>query len=375
MDPVRGTTGRVRRDGRAISTDAITRTPLLDLTVAERVNHTLREFLDDQIYRYPHSEWPSVLQVTARFVLNGGKRLRPLFCYWGWRGAGGEDGQTIIDAGASLELLHAFALIHDDIMDASDTRRGEPTVHRSLARLHEQYGWSGGAERFGINTALLCGDLCAFWSDEMMHGCGLPAARLAEVRPLLNIMRTELCAGQYLDLGEQATGGTLSGALRVIRYKAARYTVERPLQIGAVLAGAGPAVQQAYSAYGIPIGEAFQLRDDVLGVFGDPAVTGKSVLDDLRDGKATVLMALTRQQAGPAQLALIDRWHGNPALDEGGAALLRETIVGTGALDRVQAMIRERTDAALGALDRVDIEAEARIALQDLAMRATERQV
>jgi geranylgeranyl diphosphate synthase type I len=357
-----------------MSTDTITR-PLLDLAVTERVNRTLRNFLDDQIYRYPHTEWPSVLQVAASFVLNGGKRLRPQFCYWGWRGGGGDDGQTIIDVGASLELLHAFALIHDDIMDASDTRRGAPTVHRSLARLHERNGWSGGAERFGVNTALLCGDLYAFWSDEMLHGCGLPAARLAGVRPLLNTMRTELCAGQYFDLGEQATGGTLSGALRVIRYKAARYTVERPMQIGAVLAGAGPEVQQAYSAYGIPIGEAFQLRDDVLGVFGDPAVTGKSVLDDLREGKATVLMALARQQADPVQLALIDRWHGDPALDEDGAALLRDVIVGTGALDRVQEMIWKRTDVALAALDRADIDTEARIALRDLAMRATDRQV
>src|SRR5262249_46203987 len=193
----------------------------------------------------------------------------------------------------------------DVFMDSSNTVRGEPTVHRSMARLHEQHGWSGAAERFGVNTAVLCGDLCAFWSDEMLHGCGLPAERLAAVRPLLNSMRTELCVGQYFDLGEQATGGTLSGALRGIRYKAARDTVEGPMQTGAVLAGAGPAVQQAYSAYGIPIGEAFQLRDDVLGVFGDPAVTGKSVLDDLRDGKATVLMAFARQHADPAQLALI----------------------------------------------------------------------
>jgi len=347
----------------------------VDLSVTERVDRTLREFLDDQIYRYPHTEWPSVIQVTASFVLNGGKRLRPQFCYWGWRGAGGEDEQAIIDVGASLELLHAFALIHDDIMDESDTRRGRPTVHRSLAGLHERNGWSGGAERFGVNTALLCGDLCVFWSDEVLHGCGLPAARLAELRPLLNTMRTELCAGQLFDLGEQVTGGTLAGALRVIRYKAARYTVERPLQIGAILAGVGPEVQQAYSAYGIPIGEAFQLRDDILGVFGDPAVTGKSVLDDLRDGKATVLMALARQQADPVQLALIDRWHGNPALDEDGAAALRETIRRTGALDQVHDMIGERTAAALDALDRVDITSEARNALRELALRATNRQV
>ncbi|HEV2371522.1 MAG TPA: polyprenyl synthetase family protein [Streptosporangiaceae bacterium] len=344
-------------------------------TVAERVDATLRAFLDDQVHRYPHAELPAVLGVVERFVLGGGKRMRPQFCYWGWRGAGGDDGQAIIEVGASLELLHAFALIHDDIMDASDTRRGRPTVHRSLARLHERNGWSGDAGRFGVSTALLCGDLCSFWSDEMLHGCGLPAARLAAVRPLLNAMRTELCAGQYFDLAEQASGGTLEGALRVIRYKTGCYTVERPLQAGAALAGAGPGLQRAYSAYGVPIGEAFQLRDDILGVFGDPALTGKPVLDDLRDGKATVLMALTRRSADTAQLALIDRWHGNPALDEDGAAALRQTIVATGALDQVQDMIEQRTSAALTALDQADIDSDARIALRDLGLRATRRQV
>jgi len=364
----------VGKDGRAINTDAITHPTLPHLGVAARIDRALAEFLDDQIYRYPNMDWPAVLKVTAAFVLNGGKRLRPQFCYWGWRGAGGEDDLRIINAAASLELLHAFALIHDDIMDASDTRRGRPTVHRSLARLHQRNGWSGDAERFGVNTALLCGDLCAFWSDEMLHGCGLPAASLAKARPVLNTMRTELCAGQYLDISEQVAGGTLDGALRVIRYKAARYTVERPLQLGGILAGAGAAVQEGYSAYGIPIGEAFQLRDDLLGVFGDPAVTGKSVLDDLRDGKATVLIALAHRYADAAQLALIESWHGNPALGEDEAAALRETIWRTGAPDRVTEMIGERTEEALAALNGLDIDAAAQAALRDLALRATDRQ-
>jgi geranylgeranyl diphosphate synthase type I len=342
--------------------------------VTESVDRALRDFLDGQLASDAAGEWPAVLLVTAQFVLGGGKRLRPQFCYWGWRGAGGADGQAVIAAAASLEMLHAFALIHDDIMDASDTRRGRPTVHRSLEGLHEHNGWTGAADRFGTNVAILCGDLCAFWSDAMLHGCGLPAARLAAARPLLNRMRTELCAGQYFDLGEQASGGTIEGALRVIRYKAARYTVERPLQLGGVLAGADPTLLRAYSEYGIPIGEAFQLRDDVLGVFGDPALTGKSILDDLRDGKATVLIALTRRGATPAQLALIDRLHGSADLDADGAAALRRTIVDTGALDGVEDMIEQRTTAALRALDRAALADEARVALRDLAILATRRQ-
>jgi len=364
--------GTSRRGGSAINTAIVTSPPRIDVT--ERVDRALREFFDRQLDSDCASGWPAVLLVTAQFVLGGGKRLRPQFCYWGWRGVGGGDCEAVITAAASLEMLHAYALIHDDIMDASDTRRGRPTVHRSLASLHRHNGWRGASERFGVNAAILCGDLCGFWSDAMLHGCGLPAARLAAARPLLDRMRTELCAGQYFDLGEQASGGTVEGALRVIRYKAARYTVERPLQLGGVLAGADPALVRAYSEYGIPIGEAFQLRDDVLGVFGDSALTGKSVLDDLREGKAAVLMGLTRRAATPAQLALIDRLHGDADLDADGAAALRHTIMDTGALDRVESMIEERTAAALTALDRAALADEARVALRDLAILATHRQ-
>src|SRR5262249_4027729 len=164
-------------------------------------------------------------------------------------------GDVVIAAAASLELLHAFALIHDDFMDASTTRRGQPTVHQSLSRLHERNRWLGNADRFGVNVAVLCGDLCAFWSDAMLHGSGLSRELLEVVRPVLDRTRTELCVGQYLDLSEQASGGSLAGALRVVQYKAALYTVARPLQIGGILAGAGPAILDAYSAYGLPIGE------------------------------------------------------------------------------------------------------------------------
>jgi geranylgeranyl diphosphate synthase type I len=209
-------------------------------------------------------------------LLAAGKRLRPAFCYWGWRGAGGEDGPEILAAAAALELLHASALVHDDLMDGSDTRRGRPSLHRLFAIHHAEQRWRGSPESFGAAAAILMGDLLLAWTDGMYQASGLPAGALRRGQAVLDLMRTEMIAGQYLDLLAQAAGnGTVDGALRVAEYKTARYTIERPLHLGAALAGFpdGP-IPAAFSAYGLPLGAAFQLRDDILGVFGDTAQTG-----------------------------------------------------------------------------------------------------
>src|SRR5215468_8219809 len=243
-------------------------------------------------------------------LLASGKRLRPAFCYWGWRGAGGPDCPEIINAAAALELLHAGALIHDDLMDASDTRRGQPSLHRQFEARHAGRRWHGSPGAFGMGVAILLGDLLICWTDEMFHASGLPGDALRRGRPVLDRMRTEVFAGQYLDLLGQATGDeTVAGALRVVEFKTAKYTIERPLHLGAALASAGPGpaspdggrieggaggtvgsdgtLAAAYTAYGLPLGIAFQLRDDILGVFGDPAQTGKPAGDDVREGKRT----------------------------------------------------------------------------------------
>ena len=330
----------------------------------DRFDTALTAFIDRQAV---------ISDSLRRFVLAGGKRLRPAFCYWGWRGAGGEDCPEVINAAAALELFHAFALIHDDIIDDSDRRRGEPSLHRDFEEQHVRYGWRGDPAAFGRHTALLCGDLCAAWAEQMFHECGLPADRIHQGYPMLARMRTEVIAGQYLDLAATADGGSVARALTVIRMKAARYTVTRPLQIGARLAGAPPALIDAYGDFGDPLGDAFQLRDDVLGVFGDPAVTGKSTLDDLREGKPTVMMALTRAAADPGQLARIEALCGHPGLDADGAGQLRTIIVSTGALDRVEQLIRERRDAATAALARTPLPEPARAALETMIGAATDR--
>jgi geranylgeranyl diphosphate synthase type I len=346
---------------------------------------TLRADVDEALGAFVGRQRPLLLGMADELeplvaaleaLLAGGKRLRPAFCYWGWRGADGtaEDEAGARIAAASLELLQASALIHDDVMDASDTRRGRPAVHRRLQAMAEERGWPGAAESFGAGGAILLGDLCLAWSAEMYDRSGLPEAALQRGRPVYDLMRTEVMAGQYLDLLEQTRGtGTVEAALRVVEYKSAKYTIERPLHLGAALAGAGEPVMAALTAYGLPLGTAFQLRDDVLGVFGDPAETGKPAGDDLREGKRTVLIALTLEQADPQQAQTVRRLLGDPGLTPAGIADLREIIISTGALGSCERLIGSYTEQAEKALLDAPLTLEARIALGELAAAATRR--
>ncbi len=311
------------------------------------------------------------VEAICDFV-RGGKRLRPAFCYWGWRGAGRSDCREIVTAASAFELLHAAALIHDDYMDSSDTRRGRPAVHRQFAARHAEHGWRGCADDFGAAAAIILGDLCLSWCDELFESCGLP--ELGQAKPTFQLMRAEVMAGQYLDVLAQVNGRADVGrALRVIEYKAAKYTVERPLQVGGQLGDAPARLITAYSAFGLPTGVAFQLRDDVLGVFGDPAKTGKPAGDDLREGKQTVLVAVAYERAGAADRSLLDRAVGDPSLDEAGVAELRELLVRTGALAEVEDRIRRLTEQAVAALEAAPIAEVARAALRELAVVASSR--
>ena len=315
---------------------------------------------------------------TLREFLSGGKRLRPAFCYWGWRGAGGDADSPLDDAAmqaaASLEFLQACALIHDDVMDGSETRRGLPAVHHRFANLHRGEEWRGSPEAFGVGAAILVGDLCLAWADQVLMNADFPKEALRRAQPIYELMRTELMAGQYLDLQEQARGGgSIDRARTVVRYKSAKYTIERPLHIGAALAGAPEELFSVYSAYGLPLGEAFQLRDDILGVFGDPGETGKPAGDDLREGKRTILIAMTVDRATPAQQSEIRQHLGDPALEPAGIELMREIITETGALAQTEALIEQQFGQALAALESPTLDDEARAILRSLADAAAHR--
>ncbi|MFC7330338.1 polyprenyl synthetase family protein [Marinactinospora rubrisoli] len=307
-------------------------------------------------------------------MLAGGKRIRPAFCYWGWRGAGGSEVPEIYTAAAALEFLQACALIHDDVIDNSDTRRGLPATHRRLAALHAASGWSGDSTAFGQGAAVLLGDLCLAWCDEMYQSSGLPEPALRAGRAPFDRMRSEVMAGQYLDLVEQARrADTVDAALRVMSYKAARYTIQRPLHLGAALAGRYAELAPVYSAYGMPLGIAFQLRDDVLGVFGDPAQTGKPAGDDLREGKRTILVAETLRLAPAAEAAEFRRRLGDPELSAEAVRWMRDVITDSGALAACERRIDRYVEEATTALQTDAIADDARSALADLIVAATAR--
>ncbi|GAB3056037.1 polyprenyl synthetase family protein [Micromonospora schwarzwaldensis] len=343
--------------------------------------------VDDTLTAFLAAEVDSLAEIDAAMggfaatardcVLAGGKRVRPTFAYWGWRGVVGGDAPlgTVLPALSALELLHAFALVHDDVMDASDTRRGRPTAHRAAAARHRAAGHTGDPDRYGEAVAVLIGDLCMVWADRLMAHATVPADRLLDVRRCYDQMRVETVAGQFLDvLGENdAASWSVDRALRVARYKTASYTVQRPLLFGACLAGAdadGPLIA-AYTRYGLAVGEAFQLRDDLLGVYGDPATTGKPAGDDLRTGKPTALLMLARQLADPAQRRALDR--AGTATGGHEVARLADLVRDTGAAARVERMIAERVTEALSALDTAPIDETARTALTGLATAATAR--
>jgi len=341
-----------------------------------RVEKALAGFLDRQrsLLAQVDPALRPVSDAVDAFVLGGGKRLRPAFAYWGYRGAGGEDRDEVVTALAALEFVQASALIHDDLMDASDTRRGVPAVHKRFEGMHADHGWAGEPDAFGAASAILLGDLCLVWSDELLHASGLTADELARARPVFDLMRTEVTAGQYLDVLTQATGDTsVQRASTVARYKSAKYTVERPLLIGGAIAGADEDLREAYSGYGLPLGEAFQLRDDILGVFGDPDRTGKPAGDDLREGKRTFLVAAALETADPTDAEVLRRDLGRADLDDDGVATLRRIITASGALDRTERRIESMATAALEALTRARLDPEPAQMLTELADAATRR--
>jgi geranylgeranyl diphosphate synthase, type I len=311
--------------------------------------------------------------LACSYVLASGKRLRPTFAYWGWRGIAGlaPPLETVLPALAGLELLHAFALVQDDVMDGSITRHGRPTAHEVLAAEHAAAGRAGSARRFGSAGAVLLGDLLLVWADRMQLEANVPAAALLAARRHYDEMRIATIAGQYLDVLSDAESNSWSveRALRVARLKTAGYTVTGPLLLGAALAAGEPSARlaNAYVVYGEAVGEAFQLRDDLLSVFGDPAVTGKPVGDDLRTGKPTVLLLLARRLATPAQRNALDQ----QPQDAADLTRLADVVAETGAADAVEVMVERRTRIAIDVLAAAPIEPSSRSALTELAITAT----
>ncbi|MFJ4038018.1 polyprenyl synthetase family protein [Microbacterium sp. NPDC090007] len=350
----------------------------------EAVSQRLDKFLSEQL-SYASSLGPEAEMLTrsGASALRGGKRLRARFCLTGFRAvdeAGDDRHDAALAVATSLEIFHAAALVHDDLVDNSDTRRGQPAAHRALQKAHRAAGWTGDSDSFGRSGAILLGDLLVAWSDDLLEdGLALSPATAAAARRAYARMRRDVTIGQFLDVAEESAYTVYPDdthadrALRVASYKSARYSIQQPLLIGAALAGADDAQRDALGRFGHDVGMAFQLRDDVLGVFGDTAVTGKPVGDDLREGKRTVLVAYAREALSDVERARIDALLGDPGLDAAQIADLQRVITGTGALDRLEQLISAYARAADDALDGAPLRAEAVDELRTLAHAATQR--
>ena len=340
--------------------------------VAKAVEARIETLLDAEIARWSALDTDLALPLDSLrcLVLAGGKRLRPAFSHWAFVGTGGDpDDPAIVDAGAALELLHTFALVHDDVMDGSLRRHGLDAVHVQFEQAHTAAGWRGEGRRYGEGVAILVGDLAFVYADLLLAGVD---------RAVLDVwteLRTEVNVGQYLDLLGTARGKpTVGAASRICQYKSGKYTIERPLHLGAALAGGlTPARAAALTAYGMPLGEAFQLVDDLLGAFGDAGVLGKPVGDDLREGKPTRLVAIALERATGADRVLLEERVGarDLTVDEVGA--IQSVLETTGARREVEATVERMTDAALAAAAAAPLAAEARVALADLAHYVADR--
>jgi geranylgeranyl diphosphate synthase type I len=342
----------------------------------EEVSTFVRERCAEYVHGVPGADF--LTELLGEHV-DGGKYLRSTYTYLGWLCGGAGDSAAALRAAASTELLHAFALLQDDVMDRSPMRRGQPTAHLRLADWYRDRGLAGDAGHFGESAAILLSDLCLVWAEQMLRESGLSAAALARGWPYYDILRGELAVGQFADLVyDSRRRPAMADVLDMTRRKSGNYTVRRPLELGAALAGCDEAVRTALARYGELVGEAFQLRDDVLGVFGRPAVTGKPAGGDLRERKATSVVVLAAEMATPGQRGWLDRFCERKDVTDAELGHWREVIEQTGAVTRIEQMIADRVATARASLQSAAVEG-ARLdgfvltVLHDLAVYATDR--
>ena len=324
-------------------------------TVRSRTDDVLERFLSEERdeIEAAHPGFVPLLDEVIRLVRSGGKRLRPAFCFWGYRAAGGEDNDAILRVGAGLELFHTFALIHDDVMDRGETRRGEPTVHVRMAK--ERGG--ADAEQFAISAAILAGDLASVLGDHLFTTSGFPPELLLRAFRRYNHMRIEVAVGQFLDISGAGREVGEDEARRISLLKSGSYTVQGPLAVGSILGGGDPELLHALEAYGEPLGEAFQLRDDLAGALGG----------DLDQAKPTALLAAARRLASPQDRAFLDEHVGRGPLEGDDGTRVHEILRASGAVAETERRAGELVDRARQALAGTPIAAEPAAALGELA--------
>ena len=344
----------------------------VDLSAARvEINSSLERFVirESQLLNGIGNELEIATSAMSRYILGSGKRLRPLFAYVGYLGTQNQLNQSLITAFSSLELIHVCALMHDDLMDSSDTRRGVPSLHREFENYHRSNGLTGRADQFGAATAILLGDLALVWSAKMFHQSGIKNEELINSLEIYDELRVELMAGQFLDINEQTLStSSIERSMKIARYKSGKYTIERPLHFGAALGGRKD-LFEAYSNYGLPLGEAFQLRDDLLGVFGESEITGKPTGDDLLEGKRTALIAKTFELANASQAMALSMVLGKRDATLESIERAKSIIIETGAQKFVEQMITDLSEQAHSAISGLPNES----ALSELISIAAKR--
>lgn len=304
------------------------------------------------------------LGTSLRQFVSNGKRIRPILLLLGFQAAGRRDVDAVLGPALALELLHTCALVHDDVIDRASTRRGKPTVHMQFEQQHAAHDWAGDPRGFGTSVAILVGDLAFVYADELFMQASVEPQRLLDGFGWFTRLREEVMAGQYLDLHSAITRThDRELALTVATMKSGRYSVTRPLQVGAALGGASDHLLDGLLAFGDPLGRAFQVRDDLLGLFGDEAATGKSAWSDLAEGKRTLLVAEALARLDPHDRQLLDDELGRPGLSEDDALRLRDLIVDSGARDVTERYVTEAIAQAREALEALDIPSASRDAL------------
>lgn len=320
-------------------------------------------------------ELAELIEAVGELAGQGGKRLRPALVSYTYQACGGRSQAAVLPVALAVELLHTYLLLHDDIMDHAALRRGQPTAHVRFAGLHRARGLSGDAEDFGRSVAILTGDLSYAWAVELMAEAAARGPRGQELGRCFAALCQEVIGGQYLELlVAQKRAATEAELLRVLRLKSGRYSAERPIQLGALLAGAPAEAVSGLARYGAAVGEAFQLQDDLLGMFGDGDTVGKPVDSDLREGKYTFLIHHALERADDAQRRALEAALGKPDLTPEAAREALDVLEATGARRAVTAMIAERLSLALAALDAVEgLEPEGRSFLAGLVHHLWER--
>jgi geranylgeranyl diphosphate synthase type I len=360
----------------APASDAQTRTApeefirLLD-GFREKLDRELSAWLTAKRQAADSGEMLELIDGVGQLVLQGGKRLRPALVYYTYRACGGPSDEQALPVALATELLHTYLLIHDDIMDHAEVRRGQPSAHARFRQAHQEHGFRGDAQDFGRSVAILLGDLAHTWAIELFTG----AERPRELTRCFSAMSEEVIGGQYLELlVAQRRSAREEELLRVLRLKSGCYTAERPIQLGALLAGAPEPVIAGLSRYGSAVGEAFQLQDDLLGMFGDAGTVGKPVGEDLKEGKFTFLIHHALAAATPEQRRLLESALGNPDLTDQEVDRVQRLLEETGARARVNEMVSERLRTARAALDGLELHPDGRLFFAGLVDYLWERE-